>query len=43
MIEKCIFKFIVLDGKVFIFEVNDMFGLYIDDSDLDIIGGWFFF
>jgi CBS domain containing-hemolysin-like protein len=29
-----------LDGKVLISEVNDLFGLSIDDSDLDTIGGW---
>lgn len=30
----------VLDGKVLISEVNDLFGLEIDDSELDTIGGW---
>lgn len=40
MIEKRTPKLTVLDGKVLISEVNDMFGLHIDDSDLDTIGGW---
>jgi CBS domain containing-hemolysin-like protein len=30
----------LLDGKVLISEVNDMFGLEIDDEDVDTIGGW---
>jgi CBS domain containing-hemolysin-like protein len=30
----------VVDGKVLISEVNDLFGLSIDDSDVDTIGGW---
>jgi CBS domain containing-hemolysin-like protein len=29
-----------LDGKVLISEVNDIYGLDIDDSELDTIGGW---
>jgi CBS domain containing-hemolysin-like protein len=28
------------DGKVLISEVNDIYGLQIDDSELDTIGGW---
>lgn len=30
----------LLDGKVLISEVNDMFGLEIEDEDVDTIGGW---
>ncbi|HET7657210.1 MAG TPA: hemolysin family protein [Bacillales bacterium] len=30
----------LLDGKVLISDVNDLFGLGIDDSELDTIGGW---
>jgi CBS domain containing-hemolysin-like protein len=30
----------VIDGKVLISEVNDLFGLSIDDEDVDTIGGW---
>jgi CBS domain containing-hemolysin-like protein len=30
----------VIDGKVLISEVNDLFGLSIDDADVDTIGGW---
>jgi CBS domain containing-hemolysin-like protein len=30
----------ILDGKVLISEVNDLFGLSIDDDDVDTIGGW---
>ncbi|HET7581075.1 MAG TPA: hemolysin family protein [Bacillales bacterium] len=30
----------VLDGKVLISDVNQLFGLNIDDSELDTIGGW---
>lgn len=30
----------ILDGKVLISEVNDLFGLTIDDTDVDTIGGW---
>ncbi|MFD3450238.1 hemolysin family protein [Microbacteriaceae bacterium 4G12] len=41
MIEKRNAKLTVLDGKVLISEVNDMFALHIDDTDLDTIGGWF--
>jgi CBS domain containing-hemolysin-like protein len=41
MIEKRNPKLTILDGKVLISEVNDIFGLHIDDSDLDTIGGWF--
>lgn len=41
MIEKRNPTLTVLDGKVLISDVNDMFGLHIDDSDLDTIGGWF--
>ncbi|MDM5198701.1 hemolysin family protein [Fictibacillus enclensis] len=31
----------ILEGKVLISEVNEMFHLDLDDSDLDTIGGWF--
>ncbi|UNL86240.1 hemolysin family protein [Priestia koreensis] len=30
----------LLDGKVLISEVNDLFGLEIDDTEMDTIGGW---
>lgn len=30
----------ILDGKVLIEEVNDLFGLELDDTDVDTIGGW---
>jgi CBS domain containing-hemolysin-like protein len=30
----------IMDGKVLISEVNGLFGLGIDDSELDTIGGW---
>ncbi|AEH49167.1 hemolysin family protein [Parageobacillus thermoglucosidasius] len=30
----------IVDGKVLISEVNDLFGLSIDDDDVDTIGGW---
>ncbi|MFC0189899.1 hemolysin family protein [Fictibacillus aquaticus] len=30
----------ILDGKVLIEEVNDLFGLNISDEDVDTIGGW---
>jgi CBS domain containing-hemolysin-like protein len=30
----------IIDGKVLISEVNDLFGLSIDDDDVDTIGGW---
>ncbi len=30
----------ILDGKVLIGEVNDLFGLQIDDTDVDTISGW---
>ncbi|MBN3553355.1 HlyC/CorC family transporter [Fictibacillus nanhaiensis] len=30
----------ILDGKVLISEVNDLFGLSINDEDVDTIGGW---
>jgi len=31
---------IIIDGKVLISEINDLFGLSIDDTDVDTIGGW---
>ncbi|WP_203363237.1 hemolysin family protein [Bacillus sp. REN10] len=31
---------VILDGKVLIDEVNDLFGLDIDDEDVDTVGGW---
>ncbi|EIT85992.1 magnesium and cobalt efflux protein corC [Fictibacillus macauensis ZFHKF-1] len=40
MILKITPRVTVLDGKVLISEVNDLYGLHIDDSDLDTIGGW---
>ncbi|MCQ6267108.1 hemolysin family protein [Fictibacillus sp. WQ 8-8] len=40
MILKVTPRVTVLDGKVLISEVNDLYGLDIDDSDLDTIGGW---
>ncbi|KEZ47827.1 MULTISPECIES: hemolysin family protein [Metabacillus] len=30
----------LLDGKVLIYEVNNLLGLEIDDADVDTIGGW---
>lgn len=30
----------LLDGKVLIYEVNNLLGLDIDDTDVDTIGGW---
>lgn len=30
----------IIDGKVLISEINALFGLEIDDSDVDTIGGW---
>lgn len=30
----------ILDGKVLVSEINDLFGLEIDDKDVDTIGGW---
>lgn len=30
----------IINGKVLIEEVNDLFGIDIDDSDVDTIGGW---
>ncbi|MDQ6597110.1 hemolysin family protein [Bacillus salipaludis] len=30
----------IVDGKVLIEEINDLFGLDIDDEDIDTIGGW---
>ncbi len=30
----------ILDGKVLVEEVNNLFGLEIDDRDVDTIGGW---
>lgn len=40
MIERRAPDVTVLDGKVLISQVNSLFGLEIDDSDLDTIGGW---
>lgn len=40
MIQKFDSSTTVLDGKVLISEVNDLFGLDLDDSELDTIGGW---
>jgi CBS domain containing-hemolysin-like protein len=30
----------IVEGKVLIDEINDLFGLDLDDSDMDTIGGW---
>jgi CBS domain containing-hemolysin-like protein len=30
----------IIDGKVLVEEVNNLFGLEIDDTDVDTIGGW---
>ncbi|WP_456276095.1 hemolysin family protein [Bacillus sp. AK128] len=30
----------IIDGRVLVEEVNNLFGLEIDDSDVDTIGGW---
>ncbi|MEC2077340.1 hemolysin family protein [Metabacillus fastidiosus] len=30
----------IIDGKVLVSEINDLFGLNIDDTDVDTIGGW---
>jgi CBS domain containing-hemolysin-like protein len=30
----------IIDGKVLVSEINDLFGIEIDDSDVDTIGGW---
>jgi CBS domain containing-hemolysin-like protein len=30
----------IVDGKVLIEEINDLFGLDLDDSEMDTIGGW---
>ncbi|MBO1001388.1 hemolysin family protein [Pseudogracilibacillus auburnensis] len=30
----------IIDGKVLIEDVNEMFGLHIDDTEMDTIGGW---
>ncbi|KAB7706487.1 DUF21 domain-containing protein [Bacillus aerolatus] len=30
----------ILDGKVLLSEVNDLFGLDIDEEDIDTVGGW---
>jgi len=30
----------IVDGKVLITEINDLFGLYVDQDDVDTIGGW---
>ncbi|RJS60464.1 hemolysin family protein [Bacillus sp. PK3_68] len=31
---------LILDGKVLLTEVNDLFGLDIDEEDVDTVGGW---
>jgi len=33
-------KHFVVDGKVLIYEINNMLGLSIDDEDIDTLGGW---
>lgn len=40
MIERLDENRTILNGKVLISDVNDMYGLEIDDSELDTIGGW---
>jgi CBS domain containing-hemolysin-like protein len=40
MIQKIDDDHTIIDGKVLISEVNDLFGLSIDDADVDTIGGW---
>lgn len=40
MIQKIDDTHTIIDGKVLISEVNDLFGLSIDDTDVDTIGGW---
>nr|WP_181537721.1 hemolysin family protein [Anoxybacillus calidus] len=40
MIQKIDDEHTIIDGKVLISEVNDLFGLSIDDTDVDTIGGW---
>jgi CBS domain containing-hemolysin-like protein len=40
MIQKIDDEHTIIDGKVLISEVNDLFGLSIDDADVDTIGGW---
>jgi CBS domain containing-hemolysin-like protein len=40
MIQKVDDEHTIIDGKVLISEVNDLFGLSIDDTDVDTIGGW---
>ncbi|GAA3329228.1 hypothetical protein GCM10020331_076430 [Ectobacillus funiculus] len=30
----------IVDGKVLISDVNDLFGIHITDEDVDTIGGW---
>ncbi|MFF2876218.1 hemolysin family protein [Gottfriedia sp. NPDC057991] len=30
----------IVDGKVLITEINDLFGLYVEEDDVDTIGGW---
>nr|WP_111645064.1 hemolysin family protein [Anoxybacillus vitaminiphilus] len=40
MIQKIDDDHTIIDGKVLISEVNDLFGLSIDDTDVDTIGGW---
>lgn len=31
---------VVVEGKVRIRELNDLLGLHMNDSDVNIIGGW---
>jgi CBS domain containing-hemolysin-like protein len=30
----------IIDGKVLVSDINDMFGLDLDDTNIDTIGGW---
>ncbi|HJV30579.1 MAG TPA: hemolysin family protein [Bacillales bacterium] len=40
MIRKIKENHYIIDSKVLVSEVNDLFGLEIDDEDIDTIGGW---
>lgn len=40
MIQKVKENHYIIDSKVLVSEINDMFGLEIDDEDIDTIGGW---
>ena len=40
MIQKIDDNHTIVDGRVLISEINDLFGLSVDDTDVDTIGGW---